>query len=166
MKRLLYLDIVRLIACLMVIVMHAPIPSVRAETHGAFLVQSSYLTAPSVPLFFMVSGALLLPCKERVSAGKYLMNRLGKIISPAVIFSFFYIALRHNWQSVWSIPFSAQGHGVLWFVYTLIGLYLLIPIISPWLRNASKGEVELYLGLWFMTLLYPYLCKFFLLILM
>lgn len=52
MKRLLYLDIIRLIACLMVIVMHAPMPGVAAETHGAFLVQSSYLTAPCVPLFF------------------------------------------------------------------------------------------------------------------
>ncbi|WP_195630397.1 acyltransferase [Bacteroides finegoldii] len=161
MKRLLYLDIIRLIACLMVIVMHAPMPGVAAETHGAFLVQSSYFTAPCVPLFFMVSGALLLPCKEGVSAGKYLKNRMGKIICPAVIFSLFYIALSGNWQSVWSIPFSAQGHGVLWFVYTLAGLYLLIPIISPWLRNASKGEVELYLGVWFVTLLYPYLCKVF-----
>lgn len=77
MKRLLYLDIIRLIACLMVIVMHAPMPGVAAETHGAFLVQSSYLTAPCVPLFFMVSGALLLPCKEGGGAGKYLKNRIG-----------------------------------------------------------------------------------------
>jgi surface polysaccharide O-acyltransferase-like enzyme len=161
MKRLLYLDIIRLIACLMVIVMHAPMPGVAAETHGAFLVQSSYLTAPCVPLFFMVSGALLLPCKEGGGAGKYLKNRIGKIIGPALFFSFFYIALSGNWWWVWSIPFSAQGHGVLWFVYTLAGLYLLIPIISPWLRSASKGEVELYLGGWFVTLLYPYLCKVF-----
>lgn len=161
MKRLLYLDIIRLIACLMVIVMHAPMPGVTAEAHGAFLVLNSYLTTPCVPLFFMVSGALLLPCTEGVSAGKYLKSRMGKIIGPTVFFSFFYIALSGNWQSVWSIPFSAQGHGVLWFMYALAGLYLLIPIISPWLRNASKGEVELYLGVWFMTLLYPYLCKVF-----
>lgn len=56
-KRLEYLDIIRVVACLMVIVMHAPISGDGAMTHGPFLVFTSYLTAPCVPLFFMVSGA-------------------------------------------------------------------------------------------------------------
>lgn len=55
------------------------------------------------------------------------------------------------------MPFSAQGHGILWFMYTLMGLYLLVPILSPWIRRASKHEIELYLVLWFVTLLYPYI---------
>jgi peptidoglycan/LPS O-acetylase OafA/YrhL len=38
MKRLLYLDIIRLIAYLMVIVMHTPMPGVVAETYGAFII--------------------------------------------------------------------------------------------------------------------------------
>lgn len=59
--------------------------------------------------------------------------------------------------SLLSIPFSAQGHGILWFMYTLIGLYLLVPIISPWLKHVSKREIEMYLTLWFITLLYPYI---------
>ena len=37
-----------------------------------------------------------------------------------------------------------------------MGLYLLVPILSPWIRWASKREIELYLELWFVTLLYPY----------
>lgn len=38
-----------------------------------------------------------------------------------------------------------------------MGLYLLVPILSPWIRRASKHEIELYLVLWFVTLLYPYI---------
>lgn len=45
-KRLEYLDIIRVVACLMVIVMHAPISGDGAMTHGPFLVFTSYLTAP------------------------------------------------------------------------------------------------------------------------
>ena len=30
-----------------------------------------------------------------------------------------------------SIPFATQGHGILWFMYTLIGLYIVSLIISP-----------------------------------
>lgn len=163
-QRTIYLDVIRIIACLMVIMMHAPIPGEGASVHGPFLVLSSYLTASCVPLFFMASGALLLPCREGGSAAEYLKKRMGKIVSPTVCFSLLYITLNVNEIggnkliiSLVSILFSAQGHGVLWFMYTLTGLYLLVPVISPWLRKASKREVEMYLALWVVTLLYPYI---------
>ena len=53
-------DLLRLLACLMVIAMHAPLPD-SAEGNGLFLSTLSYLTAPCIGLLFMVSGALLLP---------------------------------------------------------------------------------------------------------
>lgn len=66
-----------------------------------------------------------------------------------------------NWPiSILSIPFSTQGNGILWFMYTLIGLYLLVPIISPWIRQTSKRELEIYLLLWIITQCYPYLSLF------
>ena len=151
-QRTIYLDVVRVVACIMVIVMHAPISGVGVEEHGPFLVLNSYLTTPCVPLFFMVSGALLLPCKEGMSAILYLRRRLGKIIGPTVCFSLFYLANSSSsvdWMiSLFSLPFSVQGHGVLWFMYTLAGLYLLVPILSSWVRKASKRELEFYLLLW------------------
>lgn len=58
--RLLSIDILRIIACLMVVLMHSPMPGDGAVENGAFLTAMSYLTSPCVPLFFMVSGALLL----------------------------------------------------------------------------------------------------------
>ena len=45
-------------------------------------------------------------------------------------------------------------------MYTLIGLYLLVPIISPWIRQASKRKLEIYLLLWMVTQCYPYLSLF------
>ena len=163
-QRTIYLDIIRIVACVMVITMHAPLPGEGALAHGSFLVLSSYLTSPCVPLFFMVSGALLLPCKEGVTANSYIKKRIGKIVGPTICFSIFYIMLNSSELSVkegvtdlFSIPFTAQGHGILWFMYTLAGLYLLVPIVSPWLRNASKYEIEIYLALWLVTLLYPYI---------
>lgn len=59
-----------------------------------------------------------------------------------------------------SIPFSAQGHGVLWFMYTLIGLYLVTPILHAWLRNASEKEIRFYLLLWLIAMCYPLLQMF------
>lgn len=124
-QRKTYLDVIRILACLMVIMMHSPIPGKGALVHGPFLTLSSYVTSPCVPLFFMVSGALLLPCADRITTSQYITKRIGKILGPTICFSIFYISLNINYinkkeliQNILSIPFSAQGHGILWFMYT------------------------------------------------
>lgn len=162
-QRTVYLDVIRVIACMMVIIMHAPIPNIGVEDHGAFLVLINYLTVPCVPLFFMISGTLLLPYKKEATTIDFLKKRIGKVVGPTIIFSLLYMVINNsgNWsKSILSIPFSTQGHGILWFMYTLIGLYLLVPIISPWIRQASRKELEIYLLLWIITQCYPYLSLF------
>lgn len=155
------LDIIRILACCMVVLMHSPIPCDDAP--GPFLTALSYLTAPCIGLFFMVSGALLLPVKTDYFT--FLNRRFGKIAVPTLLWSLIYIALKiyHSeseiniLQTLISIPFTPQGNGVLWFMYTLAGLYLLAPIISPWLEKARKQELRLVLTLWAVTLCYPIL---------
>ena len=80
--------------------MHAPIPGASAEGYGPFLVLISYLTVPCVPLFFMVSGSLLLPCRKEVSAIDYLKKRIGKVVGPTVAFSLLYMIINNskNWS--------------------------------------------------------------------
>ena len=53
------LDLLRIVACVMVVMMHSPMPS--ADANGMLLSSLSYFTAPCIGLFFMVSGALILP---------------------------------------------------------------------------------------------------------
>lgn len=160
----LFINLLRILACLMVIFMHAPLPSEQAN--GLFLSSLSYFTAPCIGLFFMVSGYLLLPIKQ--DAGSFLRKRLGKVIGPTLFWSIFYIAVNFIkgdcqgslMKELISIPFSAQGNPVLWFMYTLIGLYLLAPIISRWIKSATRKEMEFYLGLWGISLCYPILSSF------
>lgn len=159
------LDITRIVACLMVITMHAPIPNENAI--GIFNAALSYYTAPCIGLFLMVSGALLLPIKG--NGIEFLKKRFAKIAGPTVFWSIFYIACKYFFEdtsegiakSFLSIPFSPQGHGVMWFMYTLAGLYLIAPIISAWLERTSKKEIEIYLSIWLITTCYPILELFF-----
>lgn len=157
-------DIIRILACFLVVLMHSPIPSERAI--GPFLTALSYVTAPCIGLFFMLSGALLMPVKEPMF--RFLKRRLAKIVVPALVWSLIYVALNlYDSESeitllrvLVSMPFSAQGIGVLWFVYALVGLYLLAPVLSAWLDKATKREIEFILLLWTITLLYPLLDYF------
>lgn len=153
-------DLMRVIACLMIICMHAPMPAPNAMP--LLLNATGYFMAPGLCLFFVLSGALLLP--TTLAAGAFLRKRLTKILWPTLSFTAIYLAIKYlngeqiRWLStIASIPFSAQGHGVLWFMYTLAGLYLLTPIISPWLAKASRRELQFYLLLWAITLCYPLL---------
>ena len=159
------LDLLRVIAIMMIILMHSPMPK---SAPGYVLVGISYLTAPGIGLFFMISGALLLGNKLNTSV--FLKKRFTKIVFPTIFWALFYLIINHishpynlsdGIKIILSIPFSAQGHGVLWFMYTLAGLYLITPILSKWLRTASRKEVEFYLFLWGISLLYPYLSQIF-----
>lgn len=159
--RLYHIDILRMLACLFVVLMHSPIPSDNAN--GPFLVALGYFTAPCIGLFFMVSGYLLLPVKEGYS--EFIRHRFSKVIGPTLFWTAIYILFRiykssENFdlaRSVFSIPLSAQGNGVLWFMYTLVGLYLLAPILSAWLEKTSQKDLQIVLSLWGLTLCYPIL---------
>lgn len=159
-QRIGYLDAVRLLAMVMVVAMHAPLP--KNNANSMLYATTSYLTAPCIGLFFMVSGALLLP--KATTMRVFLKRRFSKVAWPTIFWSLFYLsdlylcgylhpqeALRH----LLSIPFSPQGNGVLWFMYTLMGLYLITPILSAWLQSATKREVETVLSVWGITMLYP-----------
>ena len=49
----------------------------------------------------------------------------------------------------------AAGH--LWFVYMLVGLYLVMPLLSPWAVKVGKKELLVYLGIWLFTTLIPFI---------
>lgn len=157
-------DLVRVAACTMVVLMHSPIPGAAAGNSGVFLSALSFLTAPCIGLFFMVSGALLIDsCKD--GGGTFLRRRFAKIAIPTLIWSCIYLILSYLTnqgysqlpRSVISMMFSAQGYGTMWFMYTLAGLYLITPILSSWLRVASRRAVEFYLCLWAVAMMYPYI---------
>lgn len=152
-KREVLLDIIRIWACVMIVLMHSPMPGL--DTSGLVLCGISYLTAPGIGLFFMVSGALLL----RGNSGNifetksFLQKRFSKILIPVVFWSIVGWGL-----DVYGIRNDEMG--ILWFMYCLSGMYLLTPILSRWLSMADKKEIEFYLLVWMVTLCVPFVKTF------
>lgn len=148
--RNLHIDALRLIAFMMVILMHSPLPN--ACDNGLILSGLSYLTAPCIGIFFMISGALILKNTDiaSFSSKEFLRIRITKVLFPMLFWSIIGYALSF-------CGFSNAENGILWFMYVLIGLYLLSPILIRWLNFASKREVEFYLLLWAISLCYPYI---------
>lgn len=162
-ERIFHFDIIRTVACLMVIIMHAPMPSDRII--GVFTWGITYLTMPCIGLFFALSGALLLSVKNTpLDSVNFVKKRGGRFILPVLLWSLIYLFVNGTFtagdinmliKSILSLPFYRQ-EGVLWFMYVLIGLYIIAPVISPWLSQVDKKTLKFYLFIWGITLLYPF----------
>ena len=148
----------------MVVVMHSPMPSERIV--GPFTWLLTYHSMPCIGLFFAISGALLLPVKTLPSESfAFVKSRCFKFMLPVLLWSFVYLFANGtftsgDWNrilhSLLSLPFYRQ-EGVLWFMYVLVGLYVIAPVISPWLQQADKDTIRKYLYIWGGSLMMPYL---------
>ena len=164
-ERVVFLNWLRIIACFMVMVIHscepfylggaAPNVTFIANRWDAFwvsLVES--VCRVCVPLFVMASSYLLFPLKR--PAGEFFRRRLGRIVVPFLVWSCAYIGwFGDSWgKACFNFP-DAGGH--LWFVPMLLGLYLLMPLLSPWAERVRERELRGWLILWLFTTLFPYL---------
>ena len=163
MKRVVWIDWLRAIACLMVLLGHSAEPFAFNDEGVNFLTESDAwwvgiiycMAASCVALFVVASSYLQFPL--HYSTGEFFRRRAARIIVPFVIWSLIYAFL-------WGDPMENLGNlllnfnyeaGHLWFVYMLCGLYLLMPLLSPWAERVSKRELLFYLLLCFATTLIP-----------
>ena len=165
------LDLIRVVAIVLVLWQHASeyyyIGDNLSIIHAniPLLTWMNSVARICVPLFVMISGYLLLPVST--STATFFRRRFTRILFPWVFWCVayaVYFMLRSGdgiatcIASVCRIPLNygvEVGH--LWYIYMLIGVYLLAPIVSPWLRQCGKRELQGYLALWMLTTLLPYL---------
>jgi len=165
-KRIVFLDYLRVFACLMVMFVHA-CEQFYFGADGGFLIKTAddgfWVTAidsacrASVPLFVLASSYLLFPVTR--PTGEFFRRRLVRVAVPFVLWCAVYV-WRFDGKPVdclFNFPMATGGH--LWFVPMLLGLYLLMPLLSPWAEKASKCEVRGWLIVWLFTTTFPFLRK-------
>ena len=182
MKRIVFLDYVRVFACFLVIVVHASENFYGAAGSTDMAGPQSFLANESdrlwvsiydgfsrmaVPLFIIVSAFLLTPMKEELTSWQFYRQRCIRILPPFLLFMVLYSTLPLLWGQIDAetsvkdlsrilLNFPTQA-GHLWFMYPLISLYLFIPVISPWLKKATAKEERFFIGLFLLSTCMPYL---------
>ncbi|MBO5634219.1 MAG: acyltransferase [Bacteroidales bacterium] len=180
-KRIEFIDWIRVVACLMVMLVHASENFYGADSSGLagnvsmlaneanrFWVSfyDGFVSRAAVPLFMIVSAFLLVPMKPGQTMSSFYKHRFGRILPPFVFFLLLYTFLPLLWGGMtWEqsladlklLPFnfpSMAGH--LWFMYPLISLYIIIPVVSPWLEKASAKDERIFLGFFIFTTFIPW----------
>ena len=162
-KREVWIDWMRTAACFMVILVHCTEPFYLGGSGSLILNQAdafwssffdSFVRA-CVPLFIVASSYLQFPL--HYTTGEFVRKRAVRILIPFVICTLVY-------AFVWGEPVSnlkslllnfnySAGH--LWFVYMLLGVYMLMPLLSPWAEKVGRKELLAYLGIWLFTSMIP-----------
>lgn len=167
----------RFLALIAVIILHTSAVLLSQYGKVAF---TDWLTADAfnalvrfaVPVFVMITGALNL--SNEIELGTFLKKRLLRIVTPFLFWSLVYVG--YSWYNeeisfdgdTWSntklvlhqLKYGSSYH--LWYVYMLIGIYLFIPVIGRFIRNATAAEIRYFLLIWLVVMLFsqPYLSRF------
>ncbi|RHR38974.1 acyltransferase [Parabacteroides sp. AF18-52] len=188
-----WLDVLRFVAILMVIACHCTdpfnaSPESRANPDFNFW-GSAYgsMLRACVPLFVMMTGFLLLPVKQEASV--FYKKRIPRVFFPFLIWSVLFnlapwfiqwaggsaelvtdffpyapdpsASLTDALKEIAMIPVTFTVYATpMWYIYTLIGLYLYMPVFSAWVEKASDKGKRWFLGIWGVSLFIPYLMEF------
>ena len=157
-------DLIRAVAVFLVLLLHAAAEPVIAQlppteawrwwaAHGY-----DSLARPCVPMFVMLSGALLLAPGKHEDLPSFFRKRLGRIGLPFL----FWAAVHFAWRLwVQHEPLTLIGvarnlvegspYFHFWFIYMLLGLYLVTPGLRALLAAASTATLRYLLALWFIA---------------
>lgn len=153
-KREYAFDILRVIAMIMVIIVH--VANVYSRSFGLISNRSFFisllfntLSRVSVPIFFMISGALLL---DREFDLKKYRNRILKYILLIIIWDIIYLVWEYFYLGVTYTklyklvlnPYRAH----LWFLYSILIVYILQPILRLLLYKISDNFKFILLCIW------------------
>lgn len=169
-ERKYYLDLIKLIAIVFVIYNHTGQEGYLSFLSGGAIWKNSIkmvfsaVCKTAVPLFFMCSGALLIPKHEKIS--DLLRKRVFKYVGILVVFSLLYyivIAKIDNAEIslIWFFKYiystqTMSYSGAYWFLYSYISFLLLLPFLRLMAENMQEQHVQYLLGVYlFFRLVLP-----------
>ena len=151
-KRFLYLDLLRILAVIAVIIIHvtAEFWYIRPNDTLSWQINNIFnsLSAWGVPVFIMISGALLLPKEKKIEIKDIWFKYIPRMVLILFFWGVFYSLYEQGSLTLSSLivafkyVIAGNAYSHLWYLYMLIGLYVMLPILKIITRSASKIELE------------------------
>ncbi len=149
-KHIYYFDYLRIFAAIGVIYMHVAANLLRGEINLDWHISNALtsLAFTAVPLFFMMSGFLILSDEKTLDVKVLLKKRLPHLLIPLVLYTVIAVVWKLFTQDALSIravcsglvsALSAPAWVHFWYMYTLIAIYCISPILCAALRNLDKN---------------------------
>lgn len=164
MKKILYLSYLRAAACISIIVLHtvdvAVILYQEQISNGERLASLSVVHCMmwAVPCFVMVTGALLLDKDRTISIRdiflKYILRIIIALVAFSLIFALFDTLMDKSGTGFGFLAkglsnvLTGNGWAHVWYLYLLIGLYLLMIFYRAAANHVSNAEYRYLLAVY------------------
>lgn len=152
--RVMYFDFLRIIAICAVVVLH-----VSAQNYSSAEVDTlewqafnfyDSIVRWGVPVFVMISGALFLDGEHSIE--KIYKKNITRIVVAFIFWSLIYavnnmIYFHTGWMAALKQFLAGQGH--MWFLFMIVGLYMIVPLVKPIVKSMELTKYFLLLSLLF-----------------
>lgn len=154
--RVAYADIARIAAAFTVVLLHTS--GIRAVTGDVYSSKFFWVALFdafarwSVPLFIMMSGMLFLKKEKRIDIKRLWKKNILRLVTAFIFWSYLY-----NLYSAYitkglkaeifltALKNTPNGAMHLWFMFIIIGLYIVLPFIKRMTDSMTKREAEYFL---------------------
>lgn len=165
--RVAFADLLRVFASLAVIVCHLAGQQISAVAVGSssWQIFNLYdgLVRWCVPVFVMLSGMFMLDTKKSLPLSKLLFHNCLRLLICLLFWGGIYAVVGYclsgghfTWAGLGRAILNALGgdtHYHLWFLYMILGLYLVTPILRAFCRGAGRGD---FYWFFFLTFLFAF----------
>lgn len=139
------LDIMTIIASFLVVLAHQ-----ASQVDARSIYVYRIISEAAVPLFIMKSGTLLLSNSKRIDYS-YVRKRITKFALIIIFWGLFYnllcnalidgISFSAVWKSIVAVVTADTAYNYqFWYLYMLLGLYIISPVIKKFTDNAGKKD--------------------------
>jgi len=162
-KDLLWLNDMRFLAALAIIFVHIAQPFFSTEEtlhSSSWWISNFYLSLNmwGVPVFVMISGALLLsPERQYNSLTDFYNRRLSRLFLPILFWTLIYLVLLYIRNITLGEPttlsyfllslIKGQPYYHMWYLYMVWGLYLVTPFLRIIVKHASRSDLIFFASL-------------------
>ena len=154
-ERLIYLDILRVLATVFVIGVHTVSLAITMVEYGgtAYYVLEifNFIFLSCNLLFVMISGALLLPVRNE-RTGDFFRKRFTKVVIPMVVYYILYVCAKEGIEWIYPDHWLPMLRRILtgapveaphfWLVYVIIWLYVLTPLLRFIMANIPDSVLS------------------------
>lgn len=163
--KIVYLEFLRILCAIVVLLDHICIAGIHiwganaSDFEKFFYNGVQHWSHFAVPVFLMISGYLLLAPQRKIdykkAITKYAWRMTVVLLTVGTIFAWMEIYFKTKSFSpsglllaLWNtIQGDTWKH--LWYLYTLVGLYLVLPVLKPIFENLSARDLNIFLGISF-----------------
>ena len=154
-SRTCFLDLLRIVACFLVIVNHtnSSIFLGSSPDHIRWYISLAYffLCKIAVPVFFMISGYLML---SKMDTWKKTLNRFFRIlvvlVCGSVLYSLYYnLYVNHNYSATAVLKkalsfYKDSPTNAFWYLYAYLAIILMMPFLQKMVQSMTRKDYHIF----------------------